>query len=107
MSADIRVGHPKVAITVPVTALPFECVVAEPAPQPPVTLMLVAASGVRLSVTIAGKTFRRCIKSIVADGPIGEGQFALIQGRLGIDGILDEAGLSYTPKPVATSAPEE
>lgn len=99
VSSPIDVGHPKVMITVPVTSLPLDLFVPEPAPQPEVTLRLRSSTGVELFARIAGKTFRRCLKSVISDGPMREGQFAVVQGRLTPNGVIDEAGLAYAPKP--------
>ena len=99
VSELIKVGHPKVSLPIPVTLLPLDLFIPEPAPQPEITLRLVSASGVELSARIAGKTFRRCIKAIVADGPMRADAFAIVQGRLGPGGAIEEAGLAYMPKP--------
>ncbi|WP_322996472.1 hypothetical protein [Castellaniella sp.] len=105
VSAPIGIGHPKIAIPIPVSALPLDLFIPEPAQQPPVKLMLISQDGVPLSVTIAGKSFRRCIKAIVADGPMSEGQFVLVQGRLAPAGVIKDAGLSYAPKSISSQEP--
>lgn len=99
VSGPIPVGHPKISLPIPVAMLPLELFIPEPAPQPEVTLRLVAASGVELHARIAGKSFRRCIKAIVADGPLGDDRLVVLQGRLAAEGTIEEAGLAYTPKP--------
>ncbi|RTL99718.1 hypothetical protein EJV44_04335 [Ancylobacter aquaticus] len=71
----------------------------EPSPQPDVTLRLRSSGGIELYVRIAGKTFRRCLKSVIADGPMREDRFAVVQGRLAANGMIDEAGLAYASKP--------
>lgn len=98
VSSPIDVGHPKISIPVPVTRLPLDLYVPEPAPQPEVMLYLISSGGVELQARIAGKTFRRCLKSVIADGPMREGQFAVVQGRLTPNGAIEEAGLAYAPK---------
>ena len=81
------------------TRLPIELHVPEPSPQPEVTLRLRSSGGIELYVRIVGKTFRRCLKSVIADGPMREDQFVTVQGPLAPNGVIDEAGLSYAPKP--------
>lgn len=107
VSSPIEIGHPKISISTPVSALPLDFFIPEPAQQPPVTLMLIAQDGVPLSVTISGKSFRRCIKAIVANGAMGEGQFVLVQGRLAPGGVIKDSGISYVPKPISSQEPKE
>jgi len=99
VSSPIDIGHPKISIPVPVTRLPLELYVPEPSPQPDVTLRLRSSGGIELYVRIAGKTFRRCLKSVISDGPMREDRFAVVQGRLAANGMIDEAGLAYASKP--------
>lgn len=99
VTRPIEVGHPKISIHVPVTRLPLELYVPEPSHQPDVTLRLRSSGGIELHVRIAGKTFRRCLKSVISDGPMREDRFAVVQGRLAPNGVIDEAGLAYAPKP--------
>ncbi|MGE4409611.1 MAG: hypothetical protein AB7D33_03460 [Sphingobium sp.] len=105
LSAEIATGHPKISVPVATAALPFNCFIPEPERQPPVTLRLRASTGVELRATIAGKSFRRTMKAIIADGAVTEGHFVVVQGRLAPHGLIEEAGLVYAPKTTTTQAP--
>lgn len=95
----IATGLAKVTVPLKSDEVDFaSALVPEPKPQPDVTLRI-DAGGVPLRVTFKGKSFRKSVKAITP------GMFVVIQGKLGSDGEVLEAGiilqpLKLTPPPV-------
>ena len=98
---NITAGFAKITIPLRADQVDFSAVLApEPGPQPDVTLQI-DASGVPLKVTFRGKNFRKSLKALVP------GAFVVIQGKLGPNGEILEAGIALQmPKPASEPTPD-
>ncbi|PGH59261.1 hypothetical protein CRT60_01110 [Azospirillum palustre] len=92
---EIQIKAVRIKAVLDPAALPRHLLIAEPAPQPDVTLTLRTTDGALLHAAIAGKKFRRCLKGLDA----ASDTIVLLEGRLGPDGTLVDAGLNPQAAP--------
>ncbi len=101
--AAIEVNHIKVSVPIEGGKLPKDILPPEGSPGSAKAMvsLQVSAGGIELTASIRAKSYREVLNKVEASP---HGAFAVLQGKLGAGGVLEEAG--FTVQPIVPKEPK-